>query len=98
MHINNVIANTNNVYVYYNLLIFFVADILLTKIYLKFLLAIKTAIIVNNNLDYYRYINNSSYFCKFCYDIIVKKKYQNLDLLTILTFYLVENTLTFLII
>lgn len=56
---------------------FFKTVILLIKVYLKFILAIKAikiAIIINNNLDYYKYSNISSYFCKFYYNIIIKKK------------------------
>lgn len=37
-------------------------------------LAIKATVIVDDDLDYYRYIHNNSYFCKFYYSIIVKKK------------------------
>lgn len=74
MHINNVIANKNNVCTYCSLFIPFRASILLTKIYLKFVLAIKATVIVNYNLDYYRYIINNSYFCKYCCSIIIEKK------------------------
>lgn len=63
---NNIITNINNVYGYYNLFILFKISTLLAKIYLEFILAIETNIIVNNNLDCYRYINNSFYFCNFC--------------------------------
>lgn len=47
---------------------------LLPKIYSKFVLVIKVAIIANNGLDYYEYTDNSSYFCNLCYSMIVEKK------------------------
>lgn len=74
MHINNVIANTNNVCVYCNLFILFRAGKLLTKVHLDFVLAIKTTIKVINNLICYGYNDNSSHLCKFCYSIIIEKK------------------------
>lgn len=50
------------------------ASILLTKVHLDFKLVIKATVMVNNNLDYYRYINNNFHFCKSYYDMIIKKK------------------------
>ncbi len=41
LHINNMIVDTNNVCACYNLFILFETDILLTKIYSKFVLNIK---------------------------------------------------------
>lgn len=58
----------------YNIFIPFGADILLTKIYPEFVLAIEAAVIADNNLHYYRYSKNSFYFCKIFYNIIIEKK------------------------
>lgn len=68
------IANTNNVYIYYGLLILFWANILLIKVYLEFISAIKACVILENNIDYWRHIDNGFHLCKSCYSIIVKKK------------------------
>lgn len=68
------ITDINNICIHCRLFILFKAGILLTKIYPDFVLAIKTIIIVNNDLEYYRYTDNSSYFCKSYYNIIVEKK------------------------
>lgn len=40
-YINNMIIDTNDIYAYYSLFIPFGTDTLLTKVYLKFVLAIK---------------------------------------------------------
>ena len=74
MHINTVIVDTSDVYAYCGLFIPFGASTLLTKIHLEFVSAIKAAVIVEDNLGYCRQTDNSSYFCKSCYDMIVKKK------------------------
>lgn len=74
MHINNTITDINNDCVFYNLFIPLEADIFQTKIHLKFILGLKTSMIVNDALDYYRHTNNSFYFYKFCYNMIVEKK------------------------
>lgn len=68
------ITNMNNVCTCYALFIPFRLDTLLTRVYLEFVSTIKAAVIVKNNLDYCRYINNSSHFCKPCYNMIIKKK------------------------
>lgn len=60
------------------LFILFEASILLTKVY------IKATVINNNNLDCYGHTNNSFHFCKSCYSMIVKKKYQNFDCINVL--------------
>lgn len=59
LHINNVIIDINNIYTYYGLFILFEASILLTKIYLNFVLAIEALIIIDDDLDYNKRINNS---------------------------------------
>lgn len=68
------IVDINDIYAYYGLFILFRAGILLTRIYSDFILAIKATIIANDNLDYYKYTNNDSDFCKFYYSIIIEKK------------------------
>lgn len=68
------IADTNNVCACYNFFILFGANIILTRVYSDFVSAIKAAIIVKKDFDCCGRINASSYFCKFCYSIIVKKK------------------------
>lgn len=68
------IADTNNIYACCDLFILFGADIILTKIHFDFISAIEAAIIVKNNLDCCRYIDIGSYFCKFCYVIVIEKK------------------------
>lgn len=47
----------NNVCTYYNLFILFKIGIILIKIYLNFISVIEIAIIVKNNLDYYRHVD-----------------------------------------
>lgn len=46
----------------------------MSKIYLNFVLAIEAAVIINNNHDYFAYIDNRSHFCKSFYYMIVEKK------------------------
>lgn len=71
---NVVIININDISIYCNLFILFGTSILLIKIHLEFLFAIKVAIIVNNSLDCYGHTDNSAYFYNTCYDMIVKKQ------------------------
>lgn len=59
LHINNMIANTNNIWAYCNLFIPFRASILLFKPHSDFILAIKTVVIANNDLDYCGATDNS---------------------------------------
>lgn len=68
------IANINDIYTYCRLFIPFKTDILLTKVYSEFVLTIKAAVIVDNDLDYCRYIDNSFYFYNTYYGIIVEKQ------------------------
>lgn len=63
LHINNIIVDINNVYIYFNLFILFEMSILLTKVHSGFVQVIKAAIIANNNPNYYKRTNNSFYFC-----------------------------------
>lgn len=68
------IADTNDVCICCDLYILFEANMLLTRVYLKFISTIKTAVIVKDNLNYYKYTDNSSYFYKSCYSIIFETK------------------------
>ena len=65
------IANTNDVYICCDLFIPFGIGILLTKGHPKFVLAIKAAVIVHDDLDYCGRIDNSSHFCNTYYAMIV---------------------------
>lgn len=68
------ILEIKNIYTYYGFYILFGAYTLLTRIYLKFIFAMKALLIEKYNLDFCRYTNNRSYFGKFCYDINVERK------------------------
>ncbi len=74
LHINNVILDINNVCACCGLFIPFEINTLLTKVHLEFVSAIKAAIIVNDDLDYYKRTDNSSYFYNTCYGMIVEKQ------------------------
>ena len=65
------IADTNNICAYYGLFIPFGTGTLLTKVHSEFVLAIETAIIVDDNLDYCKHTDNSSHFCNNYYAMIV---------------------------
>lgn len=52
----------------------FKASIILIKIHFDFISAIQVAIIVKDNLDYYKYLNFSFLFYKSDYTIVVGKK------------------------
>lgn len=54
---------------------------LLIKVYLEFESAIKAIFIINNNFDYYKYIDSSFYFYKSYYNIIIKKKIPKFKLI-----------------
>lgn len=73
LHINIMIVDKNNVCVCYNWFILFRTCILLTKVHPEFVLAIQVAVIVDDDLDCYRYINNSSHFSNSCYGMTVQK-------------------------
>lgn len=66
-------ADTNNICIYSNLF-FFGANILPTKVHSEFISTIKTTVIVDNDLDYDKHTNNSFYFSKFYYNMIIEKK------------------------
>lgn len=68
------IADTNDVFACYGLYILFQGGIMLIRVYLEFVSVIKVAVIIKDDLDYYGYTDNSSYFCKSYYDMIFKKK------------------------
>lgn len=68
------IVNTNDVYIGYSLFIVIRASTLLFIVQLDFVLAIKAAVIVDDNLNYYGQTNNSFKFCKSYQDMIIKKK------------------------
>lgn len=74
LHINNMIADTNNICTHCNLFMRFGAKILLTKVYSDFVSIIKAAVMVNNDFIHCKYIDNNFHFCKSCHDMIVKKK------------------------
>lgn len=80
------ITNTNNVYIYFNIFILFEVDTLLTRVYLEFVSIIKVAIIVYNYFGYYKYIDNSSHFSKFYYNIIIEKKIPEFGFANYITF------------
>lgn len=73
-YINDVMTDINNICAYCNLFILFETSILLSKVHLKFVLAMEVIVIVNDNLDYYKCSDNDSHFCNFFYGIIIKKK------------------------
>lgn len=77
LHINNIIVDTNHIYIYCSLFILFKADTFLIKVYSQFVIVIKAIIIVNISLDYCNHANNSFYCYKFCYNLIVEKKISN---------------------
>lgn len=68
------IADINDVYAYCGLFILFGTGTLLTKVYAKFILAIKDAIIVDDDLDYCRRTGNNFHFCNTYYSMIVEKQ------------------------
>lgn len=74
------ITDINNIYVYHNLFILFKLNILLIRIYSKFVFDIKTTIIISNHFDFYKYTINNFYFSKFYYNRICHKKSRNYDL------------------
>lgn len=96
------IVDTNNIYAYSNLFIPFEAGILPIKVYLDFILVLKIAVMVNKNLYYCRCIDNDSHFCKFFYNMIVKKKISKLkfpnyiNILPYQKYFDVFNNLTFI--
>lgn len=69
------IIDINNICTYYGLFIPFGAGIMMTKIYLDFISLIKVAVIIEDDFDSYGHIVADSHFCKFCYAIVVEKKF-----------------------
>lgn len=67
-------VDINDVCTCYGSFILFGTDILLTKVHLEFVLAIKVIVIVDDDLDRCGRTDNSSHFCNTCYSMIVKKK------------------------
>lgn len=63
-HMNNKIINITNICIYCTLFILFEANILLIEEHPDFILAIKFTIIVDKDLNCFRYIDNSFHFCK----------------------------------
>lgn len=47
---------------------------MLPKVHPNFVLAIEAINILNNDIDYSKCIDNSSHYCKSCYDMIVEIK------------------------
>lgn len=74
MHINTVIADTNDVYAYYGLLVVFGTGFLPTRVYPDFVSVIEENVIVEDNLDYCGYTDNGFQFCKSCYGMIIERK------------------------
>lgn len=68
------ITEENDICAYCDLLIVFGMGFLLTKVYPEFISTIKTDVIVEDNLNYCGYIDNSFQFCKSYYGIIIEKK------------------------
>lgn len=68
------ITGTSNVYIWYDLFILFGTSVILTKKKLYFLSAIKTVIMVEDDLDYCKHIDAGSHLWKSCYKIVVEKK------------------------
>lgn len=64
----------NDVYVCCSLFIPFRTGTLLTKLYPKFILAIKDTVIVGDNLDCFGHTYNNSHFCNTYYGMIVEKQ------------------------
>lgn len=74
MHINIIITNTNDIYTCFILYISFRTGTLLIRVYPDFISIIKAVVIIEDNLDCCRYIDNDFHFCKSCYSMIIKKK------------------------
>lgn len=68
------IADTNDVCVCYDFLIVFGTGFLLTKVHPEFISTIEAGIIVEDDLDCYKCIDNGFQFYKSCYGMIIKKK------------------------
>lgn len=68
------IVDINDVCACYNLFILFETGILLTKVYPEFVLTIEVTVIVDDDLDCCRHIDNSFYFCNTYYGMIVEKQ------------------------
>lgn len=68
------IIGTNDICACYGLFILFEAGTLLPKVYPDMVLAIEDIIIADNNLDYYRRIDNGFHFYKSSYSITIEKK------------------------
>ncbi len=73
-YINNVIADINDICACCGLFILFVTGTLLIKANPEFVLAIKAAVIVDDDLDNCGRTDNNSHFCNTCYGIIVEKQ------------------------
>lgn len=94
------IVDTNNVCTYCGLYILFEVKILLTRVHLELIFAIKAAIIIEDDFDYCGYINNGSHFCKSYYGIIIKKKilkFESANCINILAYQKYPNVFTNLI-
>lgn len=53
---------------------------------------------VNDNLDCYKYTNNSSYFYKFYYNKIFKKKILKFEFADCINIYFIKSILIFLVV
>lgn len=95
MYINIIIIDIRDIYVYCSLFILFGTDTLLIRIYLEFVSIIGAVIISEDNFDCCGYTDNSSYFYKSCYGIIIKKnisKFRSANYINILSCQKYPNT------
>ena len=86
-------------FIHIGLFIIFKTNILLTKVYLEFVLAIKTAIIINNNFYHCGGINNCVYFYNYYYNKIFEKKivkFESANYINILLFQKYANIFSYL--
>lgn len=68
------IISTNNICVCYNLYIPFKDYTMLIRSFYHFISAIKRVVIVENDIDYCKFVDIDSHFCKSCYKMVIKKK------------------------
>lgn len=73
-HIDNVIASTNDICACCDLFILFGAYTMLTRIHPDFISTIKTAVIVQDHLDYFKHVDAGFHFRKSCYKMVIEKK------------------------
>lgn len=74
LYMNNVIVHSNDVYIYYGLFIPFGTGTLLTKVYPKYLSAIKATVIIDDDFKFCGYTDNSFHFCNTYYYMNIEKQ------------------------